>query len=85
MFSYDALKYFSDQLFQECNIMGTTVIEKLQWYSICDSDGESTEDGRNSSEGDSGNSAGSGMSDDDSRAGLIVRILAMRQAGMDFV
>uniref|UniRef100_A0AAV1T2W3 B30.2/SPRY domain-containing protein n=1 Tax=Peronospora matthiolae TaxID=2874970 RepID=A0AAV1T2W3_9STRA len=94
--SYDALHVnfgqepfaysnIADRLIQQCNIMGTAVIEKLQWYSICDSDGESTEDGRNSSEGDSGNSAGSDMSDDDIRAGLIVRILAMRQAGMDFV
>ncbi|CAI5711644.1 unnamed protein product [Hyaloperonospora brassicae] len=74
----------ADQLFNECNAMGKAVVENLQWYDICDSDGESTEDGRNSSEGDAGNSAGSDMSDDDIRAGLIVRILAMRQAGMDF-
>ncbi|GMF38064.1 unnamed protein product [Phytophthora fragariaefolia] len=73
-----------DELFEECSGMALAVSEQLQWYDIRDSDGESSEEEeRGGDDNNSGDGFGSDMSDDEISARLIMRILAMRQAGMD--
>ncbi|KAJ8520495.1 hypothetical protein ON010_g17935 [Phytophthora cinnamomi] len=71
-----------DELFEECSGMAIAVSEQLQWYDICDSDDESSEDDEAAND-DSGDDFGSDMSDEEISARLIMRILAMRRAGMD--
>ncbi|KAG6609815.1 Ran-binding protein 9 [Phytophthora cinnamomi] len=91
--SYDALHLnfgqepfvysdITDELFEECSGMAIAVSEQLQWYDICDSDDESSEDDEAAND-DSGDDFGSDMSDEEISARLIMRILAMRRAGMD--
>ncbi|KAE9022186.1 hypothetical protein PR003_g12420 [Phytophthora rubi] len=79
-FVYSAI---ADELFEECNGMAIVVSEQLQWYDICDSDDESSEDEERGDDDNSGDDFGSDMSDEEISARLIMRILAMRQAGMD--
>ncbi|CAH0515326.1 unnamed protein product [Peronospora belbahrii] len=71
-----------DELFNECNGMGRSALEQLQWNNIYDFDSESSKGEDNNVEDESGDDF---MFDEQISASLIARILALRQAGVDIV